>query len=735
MNKKITLAVFACAAILSLIGFVHLWGCVNPRLFGAEWHILARKHFVTCVAGAFLFWGIVRLGWERLMKCAPYVFLTWLVVWQVGMCVGTFEDGSIWLKVGDIRFCPSSFFPISFSLFAGWLVRKKWVKPWIVMVLTVVALLAFGIRFRWNLIHDTALRHMLYEQLCAINSASWLGASWIDKNWNYLLHFDSLSVLASLALSFGKIVLGIIAILFGGMAFGLLWQRGAAAEPERKVTATLVFMGVLGSFVFNWLSSVRLFPLTLLLVPFVSYGTAVTIGSWIGLGFAAAAGGDVNHVRRRNWCMPTFVCVALVVGMLVNLAHQRDGSLTMLVHQFERVTEPKAGEFVDCRGKKLPTSYGFKLEQQYQDMVWGNSVTNLHILDAWGRLARRSPGIEPTDGCDVRLTVDADLQLKVQDVLTKYADTNDTGRSWAVVMDANTGAIRALADTGDEKGFGTWFIYEPGSIMKPITAAIALNRGIASIDTKISTTRNDERYYRLPGDGSHVWPETLSVGDALVKSSNIVLGKLSYDVGPERLYTGLKDFGFGVKPGSGYRFEGAGVLPDWKRWDKAAWSRVGIGQFVAVTALQMARAYAILANGGMDVQPHVIEKIVAKNGEVKYEHKQREPRRVVSANVAKTVCAVLERVATSEGTARRAAVEGVRVAGKTGTAQRVVDKKYAEGLFRASFAGFFPANEPKYVIVSTFETKKSEGLSMHQGGQRPALTFAEIVKEIECGRK
>ena len=103
---------------------------------------------------------------------------------------------------------------------------------------------------------------------------------------------------------------------------------------------------------------------------------------------------------------------------------------------------------------------------------------------------------------------------------------------------------------------------------------------------------------------------------------------------------------------------------------------------------------------------------------------------MISAEAASAVCRALERVASEEGTARRAAVDGVKVAGKTGTAQRVVDHHYAEGLYRASFAGFFPAEDPKYVIVTTFETKREEGRSMHQGGQRPALAFAEIVKEI-----
>ena len=276
------------------------------------------------------------------------------------------------------------------------------------------------------------------------------------------------------------------------------------------------------------------------------------------------------------------------------------------------------------------------------------------------------------------------------------------------------------------------FAYEPGSVMKPFTAAIALDRGVAKIDTLYSTERNDEKYYKLPGDGGHVWPDEMSVGEALVKSSNIVLGKLSYDVGQERMYLGLRSFGFGEKPESGCSRETAGVLPDCRKrpWHKASQSRVGIGQFITVTALQLARGYAILANGGFDVRPYTIEKVIAPDGKLKFQHIPCAAKQVVGADVAAAICRMLERVVSEEGTARRAAVEGIRVAGKTGTAQRIVDGKYANGSYRASFAGFFPAEDPKYVVVTTFETQKSGEVSMHQGGQRPALAFAEVVKAM-----
>lgn len=299
-------------------------------------------------------------------------------------------------------------------------------------------------------------------------------------------------------------------------------------------------------------------------------------------------------------------------------------------------------------------------------------------------------------------SIDQEVRKTLRDALVRYADTNDTGRAWGVVMDVRTGAVRGIADTGTaaESTNGlAGLCYEAGSVMKPFIAAIALDCGVSEIGTKYSTARDDKRYGDLPSDGDHVWPDEMTVGDALVKSSNVVFGKLACDIGLDRLYRGLRSFGFCKKP-----LSGSPKCP----WDNATTSRLGIGEGVTVTALQLAHGYAILANEGVDVV---------------------ESNRVVSAWTAKAICQMLERVASKEGTARRAAVEGVRVAGKTGTMQRFVDGKPADGLYHATFAGFFPVGDPKYVIVTTFETKRGDGL-MHQGGYRPALAFSEIVKRL-----
>ena len=340
-------------------------------------------------------------------------------------------------------------------------------------------------------------------------------------------------------------------------------------------------------------------------------------------------------------------------------------------------------------------------------------------------------------------SIDREVQKTLRDALVRYADTNDTGRAWGVVMEVKTGAIRAIAETcsamlsTNDNGqvAASCFHYEAGSVLKPFTVAIALDCGLAKIDTPYSTARDDEHYHKLPSDWGHVWPATLSIGEAMVKSSNIVLGKLSYDLGPERLYLGLRSFGFGEKPDSGLGLESPGVLRDCRKipWGKVERSRIGIGQGLSVTVLQLARGYAILANGGVDVRPYTVEKIVDPAGTVKFQHCHTATNRVVGAEAAAMVCRALERVVSDQGTARRAAVEGVHVAGKTGTAQRRDGRdglKYSAEQYMSSFAGFFPAECPEYVICVAFETKKIGGSFMHQGGYRPALAFAELVKAM-----
>ena len=290
--------------------------------------------------------------------------------------------------------------------------------------------------------------------------------------------------------------------------------------------------------------------------------------------------------------------------------------------------------------------------------------------------------------------------------------------------------------------------------------AAAIDAGIANPDSELFTGASEAFYYqdKLPGDGGHIFESTLSVSNAIAFSSNVVLAKLGILVGRDREYDVLNKFGIGTRTGIGFPGEFAGRLLPPERCSRLQWTRIPIGQGVEITAIQIARAYATLANHGEMVDPYVVKRIVNSSGETLYEYAASTNKvRAVSRVAADSTCGILEGAVKADdlkgfnglhdedppdiakslvkprATGRRAAVEGVRIAGKTSTAQRMKPDSYEYYFDRytASFAGFFPADAPKYVLVVCYETKRIEGIPfIHQGGGRPAMAFAEVVKRM-----
>ena len=351
---------------------------------------------------------------------------------------------------------------------------------------------------------------------------------------------------------------------------------------------------------------------------------------------------------------------------------------------------------------------------------------------------RRIETISPLPGADIYLTVDHNIQYEVESALKWGMEEFGASSGWCVVMNPATGAILALASRPDfdPLAFGrapdaakvnrvTNFTYEPGSVMKVITVAGAIDMGLVRADTKYPTNRNDERYYRLPGDGSHVWEPMMTVGDAVVHSSNIVVGKIGSDMGPKNLWTYMTRFGFGAKTGIELPGEEFGIIRDWRKWDKATWSRAPIGQGVSVTAIQMCSAYQAIANDGLRMKPYIVEKILNHKGEEVYRHTPTPAGRPIKESTAREMRKIMLGVASPAGTARRAAIRGYSVAGKTGTAQKVVDGHYSDSLFRATFCGMVPASDPKLVILVTLDF--DEKRKFHQGGNSSGPVFRRIA--------
>ena len=396
------------------------------------------------------------------------------------------------------------------------------------------------------------------------------------------------------------------------------------------------------------------------------------------------------------------------------------------------------------------------IEMRYESYLKGKTGRIKGMRDARGHeiRERRIVDVDPTPGADVYLTIDHNIQMAVEQALYDGFTNCQAKAGWAIVLDARKGAVLAMAtyptfepmnynkaDALVKKNRCISENLEPGSVMKTITACAVLNDRMVSPDTMISTARNDPDFYKLPGDGSHKWEPFMSVRDGLVHSSNIVYGKLGYRLGPKRLWHYFKAFGFGKKTGIDLPGEETGILPDHTKWDKASWSRAPIGQYVAVTPIQMAAAYGAVANGGRLMKPYIVDRIVGTDGEVVFRNEPEEVGRPISADTARRVREMMLGVAKKGGTARRAAVKGYSVAGKTGTAQMKEGKGYSSVNYNASFIGIVPAHDPAFVVLvtyqkpehcSSFKYHEATGLPLynHQGGVCAAPVFSRIAATI-----
>ena len=383
------------------------------------------------------------------------------------------------------------------------------------------------------------------------------------------------------------------------------------------------------------------------------------------------------------------------------------------------------------------------VEQSCARWLVGTSGTIRGKRDALGRelYDRREISIDPVQGADVFLTIDRNIQREVEVELARGIEEFGAGSGWCIVMNAKTGAILSMASAPDfdprmfsrtsdrnRLNRAVAFTYEPGSVMKVITAATAIDQDFVKPDSLYTTNRDDDRYYRLPGDAGHVWEPRITITDAIVRSSNIVIGKLGFDLGPKRVYEGMRRFGFGEKTGIELPGEEVGILfdPSRRMWDKATWSRAAIGQAFAVTAIQLVSAYQAIANNGVRMKPYLIDRVVASDGLVLLKNEPRPVNRVIRESTAKTLREMMRGVAAPGGTARRAAMKGYSVAGKTGTAQKSAGRAgYLPGQYRATFCGMVPATHPEIVVLVTLDFDQRR--LYHQGGNSSGPVFRRIA--------
>ncbi|NJD11352.1 MAG: PASTA domain-containing protein [Gemmatimonadetes bacterium] len=312
---------------------------------------------------------------------------------------------------------------------------------------------------------------------------------------------------------------------------------------------------------------------------------------------------------------------------------------------------------------------------------------------------------EPEPGRDVYLTLDLGLQEIAEAALEQAVSAMDARGGELLLADPNNGEILAAASRrGTARAF-TWRAvnepYEPGSTLKPFTVAGLLALGRVTLADSVFAEDGSYEYpgRRRPITDVHPYG-MLSVADALRKSSNIALVKLATRLSPSEHYRLLRDFGFGSPTGVTYPSESAGHLFRLERWTRQSQPSLAMGYEISVTPLQMAMAYGAIANGGLLLEPRLVREVRGRDGLTQYVLEPRAVRRAVPARVAAELRTVLEGAVT-DGTAQQAALGPFAVAGKTGTAKISAGPGagYQPGAYYASFAGFFPAQDPQLVFL------------------------------------
>jgi cell division protein FtsI (penicillin-binding protein 3) len=348
------------------------------------------------------------------------------------------------------------------------------------------------------------------------------------------------------------------------------------------------------------------------------------------------------------------------------------------------------------------------IEATYDSFVRGRAGTMLVQTDA-RRAAFSRVERPPTAGASLELTIDEFLQHVAERELRAGVQWSGASGGSAIVMDPNTGEILAMANAPDfnpnayrdareelRRNRAIQDLYEPGSTFKIVTASAAFEERAASPSTIIDASAGNIRFGSRVIRDDHNYG-VLSFAQAIIKSSNVGAIKVALKLGPEKVSDYVRRFGFGQPTSPDFRGESPGIVWDPSKLTDSALASVAMGYQVGVTPLQMAAAVSTVANGGELVQPRVVRAVIRDRQRLPVPRKVIT--RAVTTNTAATLTQIMEGVVT-EGTGKAAQIPGYTVAGKTGTAKKLVNGSYrGHSDYNVSFVGFVPAHKPVFTIV------------------------------------
>lgn len=364
------------------------------------------------------------------------------------------------------------------------------------------------------------------------------------------------------------------------------------------------------------------------------------------------------------------------------------------------------------------------LELAYDDWLSGRPGAKRVIKDRLGRIVEDVELVrKPEPGRSLALTIDRRLQYVAYRALKRAVLERGADSGSVVVLDVPTGEVLALVNqpaynpnqrprvAGEQlRNRALTDVFEPGSVIKPYTVVAALESGRFDIDTSVDTGSGR---FEVADHTVRDWDQlgVIDVAEVVVKSSNVGATKLALALEPAHLWDVLKRFGFGTVTGSGFPGESPGSLPHHSRWSKVRRATLSYGYGLSVTPLQLAVAYAALANDGRLRAPSFVR------GEPNPAHAVIDPR------LAQRMRGILDRVVSAEGTGSRAEVAHYSIAGKTGTSRKAGRHGYQDR-YVASFAGMAPVDDPKVVVVVVIDDPAGEA---YYGGQVAAPVFAEVM--------
>jgi cell division protein FtsI/penicillin-binding protein 2 len=372
------------------------------------------------------------------------------------------------------------------------------------------------------------------------------------------------------------------------------------------------------------------------------------------------------------------------------------------------------------------------LELQYNSQLSGKPGVQTQVDDPFGRPIDIVKSRAVREGADVHTTIDHIIQAQAEQVLRQTVKDWRAKDASAIVLDPSTGAVLAMAQapgydansTPDvsqplQRNRSVTDTFEPGSTFKLVTISAALSMGIVTPQTKFKLPYSIRVADRVIHDAEPRPTEWMTVSQILARSSNVGAITIAREIGPARLAQWIAHYGFGKLTGIDFPGESQGIVLPLDKWSGSTIGNVPIGQGIAVTGIQLATAYAAIANGGVWVQPHLVSR-VGGHVEKGFVH-----RRIVSPDIDAELKTMLTGVVDEHGaTGNEAQIPGYSVAGKTGTAQKPGGNGYIPGAYVASFVGMVPVKHPRLLVLVVVD----EPHRAIFGGTVAAPAFAQIAK-------